>query len=986
MAFRPIPTVMQTTLTLVLALTCSSTSLYAATGENTLPFGIRFEVPESYCEIADSSPQETAFKARVRQRDESNTLVASLFADCEQKRTWNSDPDKAPTRFGAAFLHRTGGSFRPISAPRQAYLERLAAQLNSDQASFKYTVDLITKGALDARLESARVLAATSTAIFIGFTAVTTSENGSERMLTGISAYTLIKTVQVTLHLYRESDESAEALLPEAAAIMLRWIELNDSEQDPPLWKPVTNAIDPRVRVEIPAGYCEISDTSQRERELLSRTRRERQFNMVLLALFADCEELPAWRNNTIRQLTRYGAAFILKSSGSVHPVAGSREEYLTKLERILSSTSTDWSKRLLERIVTGPIDIQPKRSQVLWTNSTGIYIGQIAEETSDQGSTTLAGMSAITLINHIPVTVHFYRPFEDERSIRSLWPLTMRTIIAWTRLNEGDGRQTVAKADNSAKPDSKEAEEKQHQSPATPPPAPSVTEGDQEPKLVNSAENIERSKNLALLTNGAFDELSRKLAAEQTAFERDKMPEELLVNSYLAFASANPKLKKHLDNWTKRQPKSFAPYLARGIYHWHLGWTSRGEAAASVTPAERFALMSHYFKKSKADIEAALAIRPNVAMAWATLINIATTSGQRAAEIYDEAIEAAPKSVYLRLMYAFSFHPSWGGGIAPAEWMKYAPRPGLIAVTDRNVRWYKFYTDLQRDAATVPALRPVIESPEYESAKHAFARVDYGTAMLNLIKALALDHAAAKHLSDGDRLAAKGEYEAAIQEFDQATQPGSAWMETVRRRAQTLRNKGYKAQSFAAYRMALDDYQIALALDPYNPDLLTDAVVALREIPVLFPQRGAEFKKLWRLPSTCKTEPARPRQFTIVHVSAQRPESVKIFCAVESLLDKALIYGSSDLNVREMRGILYLYAFRLPDRAAVEFAKAIALDDRIAKIWANYAVSLHEIGDCRAIAAYKKYIEMCADGSCDKTSVSINRSRLAEISTTCDK
>lgn len=989
MAFRPILVCVRVTLVFALCLIAPSLSVRAAVDGDALPFGVRFEVPKSYCEIENSSPAEIAFKTRVRQRDEVNTLVASLFADCEQKRTWNGDPTKQPTRFGAVFLHRVEGSFRAITVPRAAYLSRMASQLNSDEASFKYTVEQIAKGALDAKVESARVLAATPNAIFIGFTAVITHEGRGERMLTGISAYTLINGLQVTLHLYqtRDGDEATDAMLPEATAIMQHWIELNgDAGQNAPPPTPSAN-IDPRVSVDIPLGYCEILETSPREQNLLARTRREREPNMVLLALFADCEELATWRNDNAARLNHFGAAFILKVSGNVRPIKGDRPDYLTQLNRILSSATSDGAKRLLDRIVSGPVDMKPKRPQVVATNSSGIYIGQIAEMTSDQSTTTLAGMSAITLINQYPVTVHFYRTHQDERSVRSLLPLAMSTLIGWTLRNEGDERTTTV-ASQRGKTDPVKIDEKLNQPAVQPAPESPAMPTEPELTLVNSAVNAQRIKNLTLLTTRAFDELSRKIEAEQAAFDRSEMPEGLLINSYFAFGSADPDLAQHLDAWIKRQPQSFAPYLARGIYYWHLGFSARGELASSVTPGDRFALMNHFLEASVRDIKAALAIRANLGIAWAALINIATATGQTAGDIYSEAIEAAPSSLYLRSSYAFSFHPDWGGGLSAAAWRKNTPHAKLVTVMERNRRWYKFYIDLQTDAATIPALRPVIESPNYEAARQAFARLDYPAAMLKLIAALELDQEAAKHVFDGNQYSTQGEYEAAIKEFDQATRPGSEWMSTLRSRALALRNHGYKTHSFAAYRMAMEDYQAALTLDPYNPDLLTDAVVVVREFPVRFPERAAEFEKLWRLPATCKSGRENLRPLKLNRAPMPGPEMIKSFCAVENLLDKALVFGSSDPNVRDMRGVLYLFALRLPELAAEEFAKAIEIHDSHAKSWENYATSLHELGDCRAVAAYRKYIELCANGSCDETAVSIVRSRIADLSftSTCDK
>lgn len=169
-----IPAFLGASLTLALYLTCPSPSARAAVESDNPPSNIRFETPSTYCGITDASAVDNAMVTRVRQHSEPEMVVLGLFADCEQKRYWNGDPTKEPTRFGAAFLHKSGNRFKTVTETRTAFLQKLAFRLGPwDRASSRPLFEQMTKGALAIKLQRAHILAVTGEAVFVGFNAIT---------------------------------------------------------------------------------------------------------------------------------------------------------------------------------------------------------------------------------------------------------------------------------------------------------------------------------------------------------------------------------------------------------------------------------------------------------------------------------------------------------------------------------------------------------------------------------------------------------------------------------------------------------------------------------------------------------------------------------------------------------------------------------------------------------------------------------------------
>ena len=47
---------------------------------------------------------------------------------------------------------------------------------------------------------------------------------------------------------------------------------------------------------------------------------------------------------------------------------------------------------------------------------------------------------------------------------------------------------------------------------------------------------------------------------------------------------------------WAERKNHTGIAHLARGVYHWHLGWMTRGTRFINKTPQERINGMKTYF------------------------------------------------------------------------------------------------------------------------------------------------------------------------------------------------------------------------------------------------------------------------------------------------------------------------------------------------------------------------------------------------------
>lgn len=169
------------------------------------------------------------------------------------------------------------------------------------------------------------------------------------------------------------------------------------------------------------------------------------------------------------------------------------------------------------------------------------------------------------------------------------------------------------------------------------------------------------------LLNNKRYDQLDSVLKNYQNIYEANMIEEE--ENIYIAFYAFNTKntsLEVFFNEWVDKHPKSYAAYLARGIYYKNMGWKKRGEKYISETTKKQISGMNFYFQKSLMDFEKTMEINPNLLLSYCYMIDI--LKNYKKFEIIrtlaDRGLEKNPNSLLIRWFYLNSILPRWGGSV----------------------------------------------------------------------------------------------------------------------------------------------------------------------------------------------------------------------------------------------------------------------------------------------------------------------------------
>ena len=206
------------------------------------------------------------------------------------------------------------------------------------------------------------------------------------------------------------------------------------------------------------------------------------------------------------------------------------------------------------------------------------------------------------------------------------------------------------------------------------PPPAPVRPEAQRRrasrhaaPPAVEAPPCLERCRDLrSRLRDGDFDGLDRYFVERQTELEADCGQESHVHGRYRCFATSDLSLAPWLDQWAETRPGSWAARVARGEFYQHVAFLHRSERFASEVSEKQWARYRSDSERAAADFQAAIALKPDLSIAYAGLLGV--EGHHRDRELYEQALALAPWSYEARRSYLWFLQPKWGGSFEAME------------------------------------------------------------------------------------------------------------------------------------------------------------------------------------------------------------------------------------------------------------------------------------------------------------------------------
>ena len=204
-----------------------------------------------------------------------------------------------------------------------------------------------------------------------------------------------------------------------------------------------------------------------------------------------------------------------------------------------------------------------------------------------------------------------------------------------------------------------------------------------------------------------------------------------------------------------------------------------------------------------------------------------------------------------------------------------------------------------------------------------------------------------------GDRFRQRGKYRLAIQNYERALEHGEHWFFRLRQAEVFKRLEQYDA--------ALENYDLAAKARPQMTDVLNWKAAVLHRL-----DRDEEAFEVWQ--QALELDPFKPP--ILLYMSFALKDEERYSEALQAL-DKAMIYGAFDADVRDTRGRLHLYELKDPENGLDDLKFATELNPKSSKYWYNYGLALYKLDNCNAKKALSNYLQICNEnGRCSDYSM----------------
>jgi tetratricopeptide (TPR) repeat protein len=173
-----------------------------------------------------------------------------------------------------------------------------------------------------------------------------------------------------------------------------------------------------------------------------------------------------------------------------------------------------------------------------------------------------------------------------------------------------------------------------------------------------------DRTEIIKKLVAYKFDTLDSELTAYERKAESDPRFEMDTMVGFGAFISSQPLIEERVKDWQKAAPDSYAAAVARRISLSVTAENWRGSDWIKEVPATDIAHMEDSFREAVKAGNAALAINPNLATAYAWKIEAARFMGseEEVARVSGDALKRVPASLAVREQVIYALRPQWGG------------------------------------------------------------------------------------------------------------------------------------------------------------------------------------------------------------------------------------------------------------------------------------------------------------------------------------
>jgi hypothetical protein len=174
----------------------------------------------------------------------------------------------------------------------------------------------------------------------------------------------------------------------------------------------------------LPVGYCYLDESQQAEKMIVDNIVQMNQGSNELIAYFAPCNDLVAYRSGAIATLSEYGIVFVPLVEGSFQASPSSRAESLPQIAATMPALDEALLSQIEQEVNQNQGGFTLSGTQFLGLigqDANALYAGMVAEVSDGQTSVPAAGVLAITQLQDVVMTINLSRTYRSNADIVAL-------------------------------------------------------------------------------------------------------------------------------------------------------------------------------------------------------------------------------------------------------------------------------------------------------------------------------------------------------------------------------------------------------------------------------------------------------------------------------------------------------------------------------------------------------------------------------------
>jgi hypothetical protein len=196
-------------------------------------------------------------------------------------------------------------------------------------------------------------------------------------------------------------------------------------------WSDTIDVLGQKLTFSNPSGYCTLGGT-QRERALLNVSQRAVGSGSRIVHAAVRCPELEAFKRGTIDELDHWLQIQLIGPKGDFKRMEMGRETFL---EAVAKGSPRLDSTEIIRRInsALADTDVSMTKIQVapLGRDGNAVYFSSRMNLSSGSSSRLVTGLSGITLVNSLPLTINVYEGTGTATGREKLQPTLQQLLLS---------------------------------------------------------------------------------------------------------------------------------------------------------------------------------------------------------------------------------------------------------------------------------------------------------------------------------------------------------------------------------------------------------------------------------------------------------------------------------------------------------------------------------------------------------------------------